>query len=84
MLGFLEKLTLTPAQITNEDVKPLRDQGLSTEAIEDAIYICAFFNIIVRIADTLAFAVPPTEMLAKRAPAMLGRGYTLTETSEHT
>ena len=36
MLGFLEKLTLTPAEVGPADVAPLRAAGLSDAAIEDA------------------------------------------------
>lgn len=75
MLGFLQKLTLRPAEITSADIAPLHAVGLSDAAIEDAIYICAYFNIIDRIADSLHFAVPSPEDFARAGPANLQRGY---------
>jgi hypothetical protein len=74
-LGFLEKLTLTPADVGPEDALSLRAVGLSNEAIETAIYICAFFNIIDRLADALNIGVPAPEELANMAATMLTRGY---------
>ena len=44
--GFLEKLNALPEEIGPEDVRALRDAGLSDEAIRDAIYVCASFNVI--------------------------------------
>jgi alkylhydroperoxidase family enzyme len=38
MLGFIEKLTLNPLAVTPADVGPLREAGLSDDAIEDAIH----------------------------------------------
>ena len=55
MLGFLEKLTLSPDQLGAADLEPLRAAGLSDEAIEDAIHVCAQFNIYTRLADSLQF-----------------------------
>lgn len=75
MLGFLEKLTLEPAAVTPADVAPLRAAGLTDEAIEDAIHVCALFNIIDRIADTLDFDVPGPDAVADSATTMLQRGY---------
>ena len=74
-LGFLEKLTLTPGNIGPDDIAPLRTAGVSEQAIEDAIYVCAYFNIIDRIADSLNFYVPPAEALAQRAGVLLEHGY---------
>src|SRR5712672_3004696 len=45
MLGFLEKLTLEPAEVGPADVVPLRAAGLSDAAIEDAIHACVLFNV---------------------------------------
>ena len=43
--------------------------------IEQVAAICALFNVIVRLADSLEFDVPPAEFLEKMAPMMLKRGY---------
>lgn len=72
-LGFLEKLTLTPAEITSADVVATRDAGVSEHALVDAIYVCALFNLIDRVADALGFEIPPS--FAGGAAAQLKRGY---------
>ena len=75
MLGFLEKLTLEPAAVTAGDVVPLRAQGLSDAAIEDAIHVAVLFNIYDRMADTLDFEIPGPESFARSAKVLLTRGY---------
>jgi hypothetical protein len=51
--------------------------GVSEQALEDAIHVAALFNMIVRLADSLGWDVPPWESFAGRAPAMLEMGYAL-------
>jgi hypothetical protein len=51
--------------------------GVSREALRDAITVCALFNMIVRLADSLGWDVPSWERLQKRAPAMLEGGYAI-------
>jgi uncharacterized peroxidase-related enzyme len=75
MLGFLEKLTLEPATVTAADGAALRASGLSDRAIEDAIHVCAVFNLVDRMADALGFAVPGPDAFAKAATRLLRRGY---------
>ena len=48
LLAYLEKLTLTPAATTAEDVAGLREAGWSDEAIYDAVTVCAMFNFYNR------------------------------------
>ncbi len=74
-LGFLEKLTLTPGVIVQDDVTPMRAAGVSDQAIEDAIYVCTYFNIIDRVADSLDFEVLSAETFAQRAGNFLKEGY---------
>ena len=75
MLGFLAKLTLEPAAVTTGDVGPLRTQGLTDAAIEDAIHVAVLFNMYDRMADTLDFDVPGPESFAHGAKSLLTRGY---------
>ena len=77
MLGFLQKLSLTPAATERADIAALRATGLSDAAISDAIHICAMFNMIVRIADTLGFDVPARLGSVEYGAVALGRGYAL-------
>ena len=75
MLGFLEKLTLAPGDIGQDDLIPLHEAGVSNAAIEDAIYVCTFFNIIDRVADSLDFTVLSPEEFTRRAGRFLEEGY---------
>jgi uncharacterized peroxidase-related enzyme len=75
MLAFLEKLTLRPAEIGPEDVAPLRAVGLSDEEIEDAIHVCALFNVINRVADSLGFEEADAKGYATGARMLLKSGY---------
>jgi uncharacterized peroxidase-related enzyme len=75
MLGFLEKLTLSPDRVGPEDMVPLRAVGLSDEAIEDAIYVCAYFNLIDRLADSFKFDLLDAEGYGRSAVSLLTRGY---------
>jgi uncharacterized peroxidase-related enzyme len=77
MLGFLQKLSLTPAETQRADIAILRATGLSDAAISDAIHIGGMFNMIVRIADTLGFDVPERLGSVEYGAAALGRGYAL-------
>jgi hypothetical protein len=80
-LGFLEKLTLHPQELTAADADAVREAGVSDAALVDAIHVGAFFNMIVRIADSLGFAVPPTEALLARAEWRLNASYRLEQPS---
>ena len=74
-LEFLEKLTLTPEAIGAADVAPMRAQGLSDAAIEDAIHVCTLFNIYDRLADSLEFDIPDAYAFDVGAKSLLTRGY---------
>ena len=76
-LGFLEKLTLSPAEVGPADVAPLRAAGLSDAAIEDAIHACVLFNIYDRMADSLKFHQPGPAGYAASGRSLLKRGYLL-------
>ncbi len=76
-LGFIEKLTLRPGELTREDADAVRAAGVRNEALGDAIHVAALFNMIVRVADSLGFAVPAYESFLARADSMLSSGYAL-------
>ena len=76
-LGFLEKLTLRPNDVRPADVAPLRAAGLSDDAIEDAINVCALFNIYDRLADALGWYLPDAGGYAASAQNLMKRGYLL-------
>ena len=76
-LGFLRKLTLDPGSVVRGDAERVLAAGVGREALEDAIAVCALFSMIVRLADSLGFDVPPDESFAARAGDMLASGYRL-------
>ena len=76
-LGFIEKLTLRPAELTTEDAAQVLAAGVGEDALVDAIHVAALFNMIVRLADSLGWDVPTFEEFHARADRMLATGYTL-------
>lgn len=75
MLRFLEKMTLTPADLSPEDGEALRRAGISQAAAIDATGVALAFNLIDRLADAFSFAVPPQSAFAGMAGKMANRGY---------
>jgi alkylhydroperoxidase family enzyme len=78
-LAFLQKVTLEPEAVGPDDAAAARAAGVSTEALRDALYVCAYFNLIDRLADSFGFTpvsdlVDRETMLEYRA-AFLARGY---------
>lgn len=74
-LAFLEKLTLHPGEVGPEDAASVRAAGVSDGALEEAIHVCALFNIIDRMADALGFEVPPADVTERVVGVLLKRGY---------
>ena len=77
-LGLLEKLTLEPEELTSTDIERVRANGVSDQAIEEAISICALFNMINRLADAFSFD-PMTDadpaLVTKATGMLLKHGY---------
>lgn len=76
-LGFIEKQTLRPDELTAADAEAAYAAGVSPEALRDAAQVSALFNMIVRLADSFGWAVPEWDRLMQRAPAMLEGGYAM-------
>lgn len=53
MLGYASKLTLSPDEMTEEDVQGLRDQGFEDIDILHIAEVTAYFAYANRIADGL-------------------------------
>jgi len=47
---FVKKLTLTPQQITQADIKPILDAGWDEGTLLDSIYLCSVVNCMNRLA----------------------------------
>ena len=71
-LGIIEVLTLRPDELDLSDARALE---LDDQAIENVVAICSLFNMIVRVADSLGFEVPPPEVMERGVPMMLKHGY---------
>ena len=76
-LGFAERVTVDPDGVSAADVRPLREAGVSREAIDDVVHICAIFATINRVADAVDFAVPDDATEAASAKVLLKRGYAI-------
>jgi alkylhydroperoxidase family enzyme len=76
--AFLEKQTLRPEELTAADAEAVYAAGVSAQALRDAASVCALFNMIVRLADSLGWEVPDWDRLLERAPRMLDGGYRMT------
>ena len=51
ILTMARKLTQTPSKVVASDIKAIVDAGWSEDTASDAIYICAFFNMMNRLLD---------------------------------
>ncbi|HVP76200.1 MAG TPA: hypothetical protein VMS63_09275 [Gaiellaceae bacterium] len=51
---------------------------MTPQALREAAAVCGLFSMIVRLADSLGWDVPPWDRLQERAPAMLEGGYVIT------
>ena len=53
MLGYVERLTLRPQDMTSSDVDALRDEGFTDRDILDICEVTAYYAYVNRIADGL-------------------------------
>jgi uncharacterized peroxidase-related enzyme len=74
-LGFLEKLTLHPADLSADDARTVLRAGVTSEALTDAIAVASAFNIVTRYADALDFAIPSPSEFDRAGDMLLKRGY---------
>lgn len=75
MLTFLDKLTISPRDVTPNDIDVLRQAGISEDAITNAVEICAQFCIINRLADTFGFRLQTPKELANEAKTLSTKHY---------
>jgi alkylhydroperoxidase family enzyme len=77
-LGFVEKQTLAPDELTPADAEAVYAAGVSQQALREAARVSALYNMIVRLADSFGWDVPEWDALMGRAGAMLDGGYRMT------
>jgi len=75
-------MTLAPGELASADADAVIAVGVTREALTDAIRVCALFNMIVRLADSLGWEVPPPEAFASRGRVLLESGYRLRTADE--
>lgn len=75
-------MTVSPSELGPADAEAVLATGVSREALIDAIHVCALFSMIVRLADSLGWEVPPPEAFAARGRVLLESGYTLRSADE--
>lgn len=74
-ITFLKKLTLEPDKINYNDIQTVFANDVTQQELEDAIAVCSLFNITVRCANALNFAILNNDDLQKAAKRMLTQGY---------
>lgn len=74
-LAYLEKVTLSPADVVPADAAAVLAAGVSRDQVTDALHVLFLFNIYDRLADTLGWQIPPPEGFQQSARVLLSRGY---------
>ena len=75
MFTYLDKVNLTPAAVTQEDVNAVKQAGWSEEAIYDAMTVCALFNFYNRWIDATGVHDMPAVSYAMTGARLAERGY---------
>jgi alkylhydroperoxidase family enzyme len=78
VLRFLQKLNLSPQQVTSADIETMRSAGLSDKAIEEAIYVCFCFNVMDRLADAFDIDILTPKQFKKGGRFLFRLGYKAT------
>jgi uncharacterized peroxidase-related enzyme len=73
-LRMLGKLT-AEGKLTTDDMREVLAAGVSPQQVEDALAVCAAFNITDRLADAFGFEMLSPEGFQAGAKVLLKRGY---------
>ena len=74
-LGFVEKLTKTPDDISDEDIAELELAGVDTIAAAELVYIVFGFNVINRMANAFDFDLVNESVVSRTARFLYHMGY---------
>jgi hypothetical protein len=74
---LLEKVTMRPDDVGPADVEAVRAEGVSEQAISDALHVAFCFNLIDRLADAFGWHVQTEKEFGQDAKFLLKRGYQL-------
>ena len=72
---LVQKLTLTPSKITQDDIDKVLTAGWDKEAVGDAIVVCSLFNFMNRLVNGFGLEQPKQEQLAGMAKMVNFQGY---------
>jgi hypothetical protein len=76
-LGLVRKLVERPEEVGPQDVRAVLDQGVSPEAVVDAITVTFAFDMVDRVADSLGFDLLDEGGYERSATNLLKHGYKL-------
>jgi uncharacterized peroxidase-related enzyme len=74
-LTFLKVLTQTPDTLTAEQARVVLREGVTPEALEDAVAASVIFNITARCADALNYEMLDDNGFDRAAKRLLEQGY---------
>ena len=74
-LAFIEKLTLHPDQLTDDDIAAARAAGLSNEALHECAYVTFLFSVMDRLADSFDFDIPNAKEIGATGKFLNTFGY---------
>lgn len=75
--AYLEKLTLTPKEITVDDILAMHAEGLNDEAIKEVAFVAYLFSVMDRLADTFDFDIPKPNEVSNTGKFLYNNGYKL-------
>ena len=74
-LAYLERVTLSPEQVTAGDARAALAKGVSRQALAQALQVLFVFNIFDRMADAMGWEVSTPEEFRRWGQFLLKRGY---------
>lgn len=66
---------MTPETLSAGDIRSVLAQGVTRDAIRDAMYVAFLFNTYDRLADTLGWEIPADAYYPKAGRFLLKHGY---------
>ncbi len=64
LLDYARKLTLTPAEMTDDDTSRLREAGFTDEQVWEATFTTSIFAMFNRMADAFGLEPPDSSVRA--------------------
>jgi hypothetical protein len=75
LFAYVDKVNLTPASVTREDVQTAKGAGWSEEALYDAVMVCALFNFYNRWIDATGVQDMPAGAYELTGQRLAEHGY---------